>query len=255
MCGNCLGWTVYGYYTRDPFVVAANLPGLILSIWLNSGASKLQYLALSEARKQRLSRQDERQHWDASRPMQQDALDDEVLLNDAERSELEDAFVMVPQERNLLRVLTAWAVVIVYVGWFSRSDPASTVGLIVNINLIVFYGAPLQTMQTVIATNNSDSIHVPTMMMNWLNTTFWIGYGIARQDAVIIVPNTIGLILGLAQGVLRLMYPSRPSGDLQAIPGDEDHESDTILPPPEEEHPGGNTHGGTSAIWRSNSAR
>jgi len=51
--GNCLGWVVYGYYTRDPFVVAANLPGFVLSIWLCSGASKLQYLELVKKREQR----------------------------------------------------------------------------------------------------------------------------------------------------------------------------------------------------------
>jgi solute carrier family 50 protein (sugar transporter) len=223
---------VYGYYTRDPFVVAANLPGFVLSIWLNSGASKLQYLALTEDRRQRLLRHQARQEWDASRPMEE--ADDEVLLNDTERNEMEDAFVMVPQEKALLRILTVWAVVIVYVGWFSRIDPASIIGVVVNINLIVFYGAPLQTMHTVIATKNSESIHVPTMAMNWLNTFFWIGYGIARHDAVIIVPNVLGLCLGLMQGALKAMYPSRPGGDLQPVPDDDESNS---TQPPEEELP------------------
>eukprot|EP00532_Pseudo-nitzschia_australis_P018930 CAMPEP_0168298592 /NCGR_PEP_ID=MMETSP0142_2-20121227/23127_1 /TAXON_ID=44445 /ORGANISM="Pseudo-nitzschia australis, Strain 10249 10 AB" /LENGTH=131 /DNA_ID=CAMNT_0008248019 /DNA_START=45 /DNA_END=436 /DNA_ORIENTATION=+ len=45
MTGNCLGWCAYAYYTADPFVLASNLPGLILSLWLNIGACKLQYLA------------------------------------------------------------------------------------------------------------------------------------------------------------------------------------------------------------------
>jgi solute carrier family 50 (sugar transporter) len=242
------GWVVYGYYTRDPFVVAANLPGLILSIWLNSGASKLQYLALSEARKQRLLRESDRQHWDASRPMEGDSLDDEVLLNDTERSKLDDAFVVVPQERDLLRVLSAWAAVIVYVGWFSRSnDAAAIVGFIVNINLIVFYGAPLQTMQTVISTNNSASIHVPTMVMNWLNTTFWIGYGIARHDVVIILPNVLGLCLGLTQGVLKLHYPSRPHGGLERVPGEDESDSIHSSPPGDE--------GNVSLNRRSNTVR
>lgn len=218
--GNCLGWVVYGYYKRDPFVVAANLPGVVLSIWLCSGASKLQYLELMKSRQQ----QREREHWDASSPI--DETQDEVLLSDTARAQLEDAFVMVPQERALLRVLSAWAVIIVYVGWFSRSDPARVVGILVNINLVVFYGAPLQTMYKVIETHNSESIHVPTMMMNWTNTSFWIGYGVARKDPVIVVPNVCGLTLGLMQGVLRLRYPSRTTGDLQQVP---------VVPPPGEE--------------------
>lgn len=162
-------------------------------------------------------------------------VDDEVLLNDSERIEMEEAFVMVPQEKALLRILTVWAAVIVYVGWFSRSNPASLIGVIVNINLIVFYGAPLQTMQTVIATKNSESIHVPTMAMNWLNTSFWIGYGIARHDAVIIVPNVLGLCLGLTQGALKALYPSGPSDDLQPVPGDDDDSNSMLSPPPHED--------------------
>lgn len=246
MCGNCLGWTVYGYYQHDAFLVAANLPGLILSVWLNSGASKLQYLALSEARKQQAYRHRER--WDASNPMGDSSGDDNddndsaVLLSDAEWKEMEESFVTVPQERALLRVLTVWTIVIVYVSWFSRGAyPSYIIGVVVNLNLIAFYGAPLQTMHTVITTKNSESIHVPTMIMNWLNTSFWIAYGFARRDAVIIAPNSIGLCLGLAQGVLKALYPSRPSpNDVQAIPqhagGGDDDNGGSLRP--EEERPG-----------------
>ena len=211
--GNCLGWVVYGYYTRDPFVVAANLPGFVLSIWLCSGASKLQYLELM---KERVHRREE-EHWDASSPM--DVIGDVTLMDDRARMQMEDAFVVVPQERALLRVLSTWAVIIVYVGWFSQGDPATIVGVLVNINLIVFYGAPLQTIQKVVETQNADSIHVPTMVMNWTNTSFWIGYGIARKDLIIVIPNVVGLSLGLMQGLLKLHYPSHTSHGLrQPVP-------------------------------------
>lgn len=48
------------------------------------------------------------------------------------------------------------------------------------------------------------------MVMNWTNTTFWILYGLARQDFVIAIPNSLGLSLGLVQGLLCLLYPSTP---------------------------------------------
>jgi uncharacterized protein with PQ loop repeat len=200
------------------------VPGLILSIWLNTGASKLQYLAISESRKRRENNQIV---WDAARPIEDSLTDDhEVLLTDAELNDEEDIFVMVPQERALLRVLILWTVVIVYVGWFSNYNPAHIVGFIVNLNLVVLYGAPLQTMHTVISTKNSASIHTPTMIMNWLNTSFWISYGVARRDAVIIVPNFLGLVLGLVQGVLKFLYPSDTiSGramNMQPIPNNDE---------------------------------
>jgi len=31
--GNCLGWLTYSYLKKDPFVFAANAPGLLLGIW------------------------------------------------------------------------------------------------------------------------------------------------------------------------------------------------------------------------------
>jgi solute carrier family 50 (sugar transporter) len=233
--GNCLGWVVYGYYTRDPFVLAANLPGLVLSIWLNSGAAKLQYLELTERRQRYEQQQANNEHWDASGPLDTTEVS---FLSEREQVDLEDACVMVPQERALMRILSLWAVVIVYVGWFSRSNPATVVGLVVNLNLIFFYAAPLQTMHKVIATSNSDSIHIPTMVMNWTNTSFWIGYGIARKDPIILIPNVLGLLLGLAQGVLRFLYPSQSSGapNSDAVPVLVSQQEDTGMEDAAREH-------------------
>ncbi|EJK55591.1 hypothetical protein THAOC_24666, partial [Thalassiosira oceanica] len=43
MTGNCLGWVVYSFLIQNQFLFWANCPGLILSIWLNMAAAKLQY--------------------------------------------------------------------------------------------------------------------------------------------------------------------------------------------------------------------
>ena len=72
---------------------------------------------------------------------------------------------------------------------------------------VFFYGAPLEAMSRVIRTRNSDAIHVPTMVMNWINTTFWMAYGFARMDPIIYAPNGVGLVLGIAQGILVCAYP------------------------------------------------
>jgi solute carrier family 50 protein (sugar transporter) len=209
--GNCLGWVIYGYYTRDPYVVAGNLPGLILSIWLNMGAAKLQYLDIHESQKAHQHQRPSQEHWDASsRTESQEGLDEVPGLFQSE-----EELVVAPQERALLRILAGWAVVATYVGWFSKNDAAAVVGVVVNANLIFFYGAPLQTLQQVITERNSESIHLRTMFMNWTNTSFWIAYGLSRRDPVIILPNVIGLSLGLIQGVLCLVYP-RQTHDLVA---------------------------------------
>jgi solute carrier family 50 protein (sugar transporter) len=244
--GNCLGWVVYGYYTRDPFMVAANLPSLILHVWLNSGAAKLQYLEQNEAVKRN---QRSREEWDAAAEQASYSYDEEefheVSGSVGDHDSDQEVLVMVPQEQALMRILTAWAVVVVYVGWFYSRDPATIVGLVVNANLVFFYGAPLQTVRTVVTTSDASTIHTPTMIMNCLNTSFWVGYGIARRDPVIIIPNAAGFTLGLGQGVLKLLYPSNASDGISHSPVPSDL-------PPEEDLPMTMTGGADSSLSHRN---
>ncbi len=201
MTGNCLGWCAYSYYTNDPFVLASNLPGLILSLWLNIGACKLQYLAQIRAI-----------------PNFQDSLDDNEPETAHQKPMFSQRLTSSPQDEVLFGILGLWAVVLVSVRWlnslleqhlFSVWEPQSVIGLIVNINLIFFYGAPLQTMKLVLETRSSDTIHTPTVTRNVVNAIFWMSYGLARADPVIYGPNGVGLLLGLAQVALCWIYPKR----------------------------------------------
>jgi len=53
MLGNCCGWVTYSILVNDVWIFLGNAPGLCLSIWLNMGATKLQYQAfrMAEIRK------------------------------------------------------------------------------------------------------------------------------------------------------------------------------------------------------------
>jgi len=237
MTGNCFGWCAYGYYTRDPFVLAANVPGLILSLWLNIGAIKLQYYETVVLVKEKsFAVQQHEEKWDAG-----DATEDPFTegnfarrnslsslhnVNGSEDGDMDDMSLLVasPHERAFFRMLFAWAVVLVWVGWIlPPSHPAEIVGLIVNVNLVFFYGAPLQAIAQVVSSQSSDVIHRPTMYMNYANTSFWVAYGCARKDPIIAVPNALGLLLGLLQGILCLVYPRREiHGDMLPVPLDED---------------------------------
>lgn len=86
-------------------------------------------------------------------------------------------------------------------------NQAQVVGVIVNLNLIFYYGAPLQAIFKVISKQSSESIHVGTMLMNIINTSFWVTYGVAQGDWIVIIPNALGFLLGSAQGALCLLYP------------------------------------------------
>ena len=120
------------------------------------------------------------------------------------------------QEVLLFSIVSIWAIVLVYLRWLSGLflrqgvlEPQIVVGILVNINLVFFYGAPLQTMKLVLETKSSDSIHTPTVTMNVINAVFWMSYGVARNDVIIYGPNGIGLLLGLCQVALCCIYPKR----------------------------------------------
>ncbi|GKY92749.1 hypothetical protein MPSEU_000244900 [Mayamaea pseudoterrestris] len=226
MTGNCLGWVVYGYYTHDVFVVVANVPGLVLSIWLNSGASKLQYYERSVANchrhqvglTERARRTQNAEQWDAAAVVEPDGIvetrsydsTESVVSVSSHASAMDpESLIMVPQEVALMRMLVAWAVVFMWVGWVNPANAANTIGIIVNINLVFFYGAPLQSIKTVLATGSSETLHVPTLYTMLLNSFFWTVYGLAQRNPIIILPNAIGFSLSTFQGFLIMLYPRK----------------------------------------------
>jgi len=214
MTGNCAGWLIYGFFTRDPFIIASNLPGFLLSFWLNMGAAKLQYLELCEEKLEGTSYFDE----ESSEEETEVEGDEE---NPVAVSKANDyGMAMLPQERSFISVLIFWSIILIWTTWLypKDMDPKIAVGILVNCNLVLFYGAPLNTMRTVIQKGNSESIHRGTMMMNLINTIFWIIYGFARKDPVIVFPNAIGLVLGVVQGILCLVYPRRRIGSVDPAP-------------------------------------
>ncbi|KAG7351533.1 sugar efflux transporter [Nitzschia inconspicua] len=141
-----------------------------------------------------------------------------------------------PHERLVLVIATIWMAVASLVGFAGSTnliqwndndnavidtepDESSTptiivsiVGYVVNFNLVFFYGAPLSTIWTVLKQRNTASIHIPTMVTNTLNGSFWLAYGLAVSDAFIYVPNGLGAALGAIQVVLLILFPRQPSG-------------------------------------------
>jgi solute carrier family 50 (sugar transporter) len=207
LTGNCLGWCSYAYYTNDPFILASNLPGLVLSFWLNMGAAKLQYLAQVEAMTRGLNNQRSNA---VTRAISQEGYKESLVYS--------------PQDILFLRVIVLWSSVLVCVGWFGyfQGYESQAVGVMVNINMIFFYAAPLETMKTVIESKCSDSIHGPTITLNCVNAAFWFLYGTARRDIVVWGPNSLGLCLGISQVILCWWYPKsnglRTRGEMEFRP-------------------------------------
>ena len=240
MTGNCAGWIAYSYLTKDLFVLFANVPGLMVSIWLNFGAIKLQYRTAymdmhmhyceqqqTRSRSRLLRRQQRRLVGNTStassdgralpsQPMANDGHDpnnDHEYMYDVEE-EIEPAVIpsTVPHERKVLWVLLVWLVVgsaVAHVQPLTNYQREQIIGYVVNLNLCFFYFAPLTTMVEVCRTRCSASIHRPTTLMTCLNSFFWLAYGLAVTDPFIYVPNGVGLGFGLVQALLLCLYSSK----------------------------------------------
>ena len=265
MTGNCIGWLIYSYLINNLFLFFANAPGLILSVWLNMAAAKLQYSdRISKGMRasfvELLDRNRQSFRVPRGRRLDIDSDDlnrDEIVDNEnnndngtkmecrdapktnAARNSINEASdndangtnnihsfanlkqmalditiqkaeAPAPHEKIVVGVVTFWVSVIslLYFLQLNISQWKYVVGIIANINTCAFYGAPLSTIYTVIKQKDSSSIHRPTMIMNTSNAVFWAAFCIGVMDWIIVVPGSIGAILGFIQIFLRLVVPS-----------------------------------------------
>jgi hypothetical protein len=136
------------------------------------------------------------------------------------------------QERLVLANALVWLVVVGIIGFATTFDARTKeliVGIVVNLNLVVFYAAPLSVIVKVVSQRNSASIHVCTMLTNTLNGTFWAVYGLAVTDPFIYVTNGLGAMLGVVQIILCLLFPRKKDEESPAFAN---HSNGTIVEEP-----------------------
>lgn len=78
----------------------------------------------------------------------------------------------------------------------SNDDLQLMWGFTANGILLMYYGAPLSTVVTVVKTKSSKTLNLPLCIMQTINGCLWLGYGLAVSDPFIYVPNAIGACTG-----------------------------------------------------------
>lgn len=78
----------------------------------------------------------------------------------------------------------------------SNDDLQLMWGFTANGILLMYYGAPLSTIVTVVKTKSSRTLNLPLSIMQTINGCLWLGYGLAVSDPFIYVPNAIGACTG-----------------------------------------------------------
>ena len=159
----------YAFVTQNMFVLVSNLPGLVLSVWLNMGAAKLQYIEslklvhyvgneFESSHSLRLDRNNE--HDDTEQMINHDSINTVPTISQNHRLPSSTH-----QEHLLITILILWGVSLSTVVFVPMSNErrALIIGTIVNLNLIVFYGAPLSSIAKVFKTRSSRSIHRRTL--------------------------------------------------------------------------------------------
>ena len=87
-----------------------------------------------------------------------------------------------------------------------RTAMAALYGLVNNAILLLYYGAPLSTISSVLKTQSSASIFLPMVVLNGLNGMFWGSYALAIRDWYLFAPNAIGAVLASIQGGLCVLF-------------------------------------------------
>ncbi len=81
------------------------------------------------------------------------------------------------------------------------------VGMICVVVCVGMYASPLATIQQVVKTRSNASLPFPLITAGCLCSFLWSVYGLLRQDAFVLLPNSISLLLGILQLSLFYIYP------------------------------------------------
>jgi len=115
----------------------------------------------------------------------------------------------------------------------TRAAMISLYGLVCNGVLLMYYGAPLSSLKTVLADRSAESIYYPTVALNGANSLFWSTYALAIRDRYLLVPNAIGIALAAVQTVLCVAFGKFSGGRGPLTPEAEAEEDYNLLLPDE----------------------
>mmetsp|Transcript_11017 Transcript_11017/g.19779 ORF Transcript_11017/g.19779 Transcript_11017/m.19779 type:complete len:240 (-) Transcript_11017:109-828(-) len=193
---------------------------LLISIWLNVGAMKLQYYEEIIKNSTIQSTEGESGDHDGASAEEENENNEVPSSNNGETNNYNGGnkischnppSSLTTHESKVLQIVIIWMGILSITSLIpvDKHEMTFVVGVAVNLNLIFFYAAPLSTIMTVLRTKSSSSIHVGTMVMNTLNSFFWCIYSFAIQDFYILIPNGLGILAGLLQIALYMIYPQR----------------------------------------------
>ena len=80
------------------------------------------------------------------------------------------------------------------------------IGLIASIFAIIMFLSPIDQMRDIFRDKTSHTVSPLLYFMMIFNCSFWVLYGIGKNDAFITTPNAIGAIIGLITLIIIFKY-------------------------------------------------
>lgn len=122
----------------------------------------------------------------------------------------------VPAVRSKIEMVTlgfmlALVVTCFFSGILYKGNETMPIGIFANGIVFIVFSSPLSTLTKVVREGNSASINRPFGIIQVLNCITWTAYSMYIHDFYLLVPNIVGLVLGLVQCLLMLIFPIKKS--------------------------------------------
>ena len=166
LLGNCVGWVVYSAATRNAYIFASNVGGVLLAVYYLLSACSLTMSARMRTTIEALT----------------------------------------------VTMLFIWCVLGFVAAMLDDKQLAILIiGVVANVIVFLLFASPLTTFGKVISSKDSSSINRPFAACQIFNCALWLAYGIATQNVYVTLPNFAGLLLGIIQVLLIVIFPALPA--------------------------------------------
>uniref|UniRef100_K3X713 Bidirectional sugar transporter SWEET n=1 Tax=Globisporangium ultimum (strain ATCC 200006 / CBS 805.95 / DAOM BR144) TaxID=431595 RepID=K3X713_GLOUD len=97
----------------------------------------------------------------------------------------------------------------------SRSDTSDIVGYIADVVSLILYASPFASLGRVIKTKSAVTIPIVMVVVGSVNNSLWLIYGFTISDMIVVVPNVISVLFGVAQMIVYAIYNPKKNLDDQ----------------------------------------
>lgn len=175
---NCMAWVVYATLVDAPAVAVSNAWGILVAVYCAVLYLRTLWKAEFEGRRNPL----------------------------------------VSYRGSLVRVFITAAIASFFslallcaVSVYDRADVARAVGTLSGCTGVLMLASPLERLRHILATKSAAVLSAPVTYWGIINRGVWVTYAALTHDMFILVPNSVGLLVGCLSALLLCLYNGRPS--------------------------------------------